>query len=802
MNQYNGLRPINDDGPARIRDTDINNVYGAFQNLKAQDPNREKREMLLEAFCRYPYARVEDKCLVDGYSANFGEFHYKINSKIQTAVDFLTERPTAFTIKTNYRDPKLDPETAEYHSTRESELITLAFQKFFITRWKKWSYNLQMDAFSWNMYGKAFEYWPDPASPYSRPINPKDVFPDANASMYPEDWDTVYIRLQLYAWELWRMAQSDKLDRWDKESLIYCLKYALKQNDWEEQVILQGFGNWQLDWQLQNQQLSVVVMLVREYEPNGDGKQISKYIFSEQWPNATGQNNQKEKGFLFRQPFAYKSIGNALCMLADQVGTGYYYNNPSFGELIYVSTYEYERLMNRIMQAIDLNMMLILESNDANAGDKVRNNTLQDAIIMAPGTSPSQVRIQLPVGDAAQIMGKVQADLARGIQSYEIGTPNPAGGSTPITAQQSRQDASQALRAESMYLKWMNHSYGDYGDELYRRFTTDVSGETEKDLKAFRKWLEDRGVKEECWKHENVEIVSTGMQGAGNPQQRFDAAVAVMDILARVPATEGERKAQRDALAALVGADKVDEYLVAQKQFATEQDRVISMENASLNTEPETPVRPDDNHILHFQGHMMSAAKDVQSAAAFLQEPANDIDKGIDLNETSQKLLSAQNKAAHASIHLQLIARDQRHANLVRQFQGDIAELSRQADKIESVANQMAQAREAKLAELNGTDPEIQKQQALAQIEIQTAQAMADIKVGDALTKAQVQEDLAKKRSNAESEMEIEKAATDIAIKSETEAQKLRAQKAQDEIKLNSLKKTQRAKSSAKGSAQ
>lgn len=788
-----GLRQIGEDGPTRIRDTDINTVYSSFQNLRANDPNREKREMLLESFCRYPYANAKDACLIEGYSANFGEFHYKINAKIQTAVDFLTERPSAFTIKTTYRDPKLDPEVADSHSTRHSELITSAFERFFIKKWDKWTYNIQMDSFYWNMYGKAIEYWDDPACPHSRSINPKDFFPDANATMFPDDWDTVYIKMDLYAWDLWRMAQKDTQGLWDRESLIYVLKYALKQDKWQEDAILKGFNNYQLDFNLQSRQLSVVVMLVREYDKNTKGKQISKYIFSEQWPSGTS-NKEKNKGFLFRQPFAFDNMSKAFCMLSDQVGTGYYYNNPSFGELIYVACFEYERLLNRIMHAIDLSMMLMFKTADSNAGDKIRQNILQDSIIMAPGTEAQQVAIRIPTGDAFGVMQKVQSDMARGTQSYEIGTPNPAGGSTPVTAQQNRQDANQALRAESMYLKWMNHGYSAYGEQLYYRFVTDKSGSTEKDLKSFEKWLKERDVPEECWEPDNVEIVSTGMQGAGNPQQRFDAAIGVMDVLSRTPMTSGEAKAQRDAIAALVGADKVEDYIGKPKEFATDQDRIISMENAALNTEPETPVRPDDAHIIHFQGHMISAGKDVQGAAAYLQAQANEIDKGIDLNETSRSLMHAQFKVAHASIHLQYISRDKRHANLVTKFQADIAELVRQAEKIEAVANQIAQAREEQIAQLNGTDPEVEKQKALAEIEVNKQQQLSEIATGKAITQAQVQEDLAKNRTSVENEIKMEKAASEIAINQTKEAVKLDSARTLNDIKRRTAEATSGAK--------
>jgi hypothetical protein len=786
-----GLRPIGEDKPTRIRDTDINTVYSTFQNIRANDPNREKREMLLESFCRYPYANEKDRCLIEGYSANFGEFHYKIRDKIQVAVDFLTERPSAFTIKTTYRDPKLDPESADTHSTRHSELITTAFERFFIKKWDKWTYNIQMDSFYWNMYGKAIEYWDDPACPYSRSINPKDFFPDQNATMFPDDWDTVYIKMDLYAWDLWQMAQKDKAQLWDKESLIYVLKYALKQDKWQEDAILKGFNNYALDYSLQSRQLSVVVMLVREYDPEG-GKQISKYIFSEQWP--AGGNTKKNKGFLFRQPFAFENFSKAFCMLSDQVGTGYYYNNPSFGELIYVACFEYERLLNRIMHAVDLSMMLMFKTQDANAGDKIRNNILQDSIIMAPGTEAQQVAIRLPTGEAGWVMQKVQSDLARGTSNYEIGTPNPAGGTTPVTAQQNRQDANQALRAESMYLKWMNHGYGTYGEELYSRFVTDRSGPTEKNLKAFEKWLEERDVPKECWEPDNVEIVSTGMQGAGNPQQRFDAAIGVMDVLSRTPMTAGEAKAQRDAVAALVGADKVDDYIGKQKEFATEQDRIISMENAALNTEPATPVRPDDAHILHFQGHIISAGKDIESAAAYLQSQANEIDKGIDLNETARSLMHAQFKMAHASIHLQYIQRDSRHANLVRKFSGDIADLVRQAEKIEAVANQVAAKREEQIAQLNGTDPEVEKQKALAEIEVNKQQQLSEIATGKAITQAQVQEDLAKQRSSVETEIKMEKAASEIAIDQTKEAIKLDSAQTLNDLKRRTAEATLESK--------
>jgi hypothetical protein len=786
MNNDNntGLRPINESGPDRIRDSDVNEVYSVYTNLRAQDPNREKRVMLLESYCRYPYTLKHDECLVEGYGANYGELNYKVSTKIQTAVDFLTERPTAFTAKTNYRIPNLDPETAEAHSTRHSELITLAFQKFCINNWEKWKYNIQMDAFSWNMYGKAFEYWSDPFCPYSDPIDTKNVFPDAEASMYMDDWDSCFIRMELYAWQLWRMAQADQDNNWDRGALIHVLKYSFKQDQWEEEAIMRGFNNYNLNYQLANRKLAVVVHLVREYTPDSDGKQISKYIFAETWPEAPGSTTKKTKGFLYRKPFAFEKISDTLCMLSDQVGTGYYYNNPSFAEMIYVSCYEYERLMNRIMRGIDLSMMLLMASSDANAGDKIRQNSLQDAIIMAPGTTAQQVAVRIPTGEAFQVMNKVQSDLARGTASYEIGTPNPAGGSTPVTASQNRNDANRALQVESMYLKWMNQSYGRYGQQIYKRFVTDKSGETAKNLKKFEKWLADRDVPKECWDAEEVDIVSTGMQGAGNPQQRFDQAIAVMDVLSRVPATRGEQKAQRDALAALVGADKVDEYMMANKEFATKEEQLIMMENAALSTKTEIPVLPDQLHTLHFQLHIESASKDLQSAAAFLQQPANDIDKGIDLNEVANALVMAQFKAAHAQVHLQFIFRDQRQTQFIQQANQMIAELSRNADQIEKAANEMAQAREEKLAELSGTDPEVQKQQALAEIEINKQSQLAEIATGKALTQAEVQTDLAKKRTNTENEIKIAKASSEIAIKETKEAQDLQAKTRQAQLKI------------------
>jgi hypothetical protein len=277
--------------------------------------------------------------------------------------------------------------------------------------------------------------------------------------------------------------------------------------------------------------------------------------------------------------------------------------------------------------------------------------------------------------------------------------------------------------------------------------------------------------------------------------------------LSRVPATRGEQKAQRDALAALVGADKVDEYMMANKEFATKEEQLIMMENAALSTKTEIPVLPDQLHTLHFQLHMESASKDIQSAAAFLQQPANDIDKGIDLNEVANALVMAQFKAAHAQVHLQFIFRDQRQTQFIQQANQMIAELSRNADQIEKAANEMAQAREEKLAELSGTDPEVQKQQALAEIEINKQSQLAEIATGKALTQAEVQTDLAKKRTNTENEIKIAKASSDIAIKETKEAQDLQAKTRQAQLKIqekeitNDLKRKNAAAPKREGSS-
>lgn len=709
---------------------------------------------------------------------NFGILRGEVDKKLTQYTDYATERKRWFNIETDFEEES--SQTSQW-----SEQISFAFQKYCIKRWKKKFSEILLACKDMLLFSKGALPWLDEDSCYPEHVCIENVWPDGNAKMFPDSFDVLFIKRNYTAEELYNKIKEGESMGWRKSAVLSVLRSSL--NEWakcSDRTIFLKFRNHHASQDELDFEISCVFAYVTEYPKSGP--RVSRFVFPEcgciPEDVANDRYNAKpsademddEVGYMCYQPKWKESMTQAITIIAHTVCTNFY-EDPSFAELIYTSAKTNDIVVNRILQAVEDNMRVYLQSGTTDQMKKMSRMRHGNFQVMEPGMKLVQDRIMRPVQDAMNVVQMVSSQQRQNQGDEQAAT----GDSKQKTAHEASLDFSKGMEVSSSSLKILNQYLENLGTEMFRRFThpTKKSGAEYEQFQKFKAYLTARHVPDAAWDTENVTIESVVDLGAGSPAARLQSAQVVAQALSVPAASPGERQAQRDMIAAAKGIENVRLYLPDDDDQANFPElRIIGIENDQLTEAGANPqnvqVRAQDMHMLHIQGHMADAKVTLQKAGQYFHSLSqlNPEDIGIHLKTIQDLLIGIDNEMAHTMAHIQMAARVKKSglplakAKLVqlKQFGQQMQQINKAKDDLEKQLSQMQQARMKEAQQKTGQDPKVAHQQRMWQLEEEHAKTMNQLDLDRNETKGEQLRNNSAKNAEHKRNLETLKVADEV----------------------------------------
>jgi hypothetical protein len=766
------LRTVSENGKAP--DSRLRNASQGFEVAlqldRADKKRRAKRARIYKAYNRFPPTQYS-KLAKDGQewqsNVNWGMLSFIIDNNLASFYDMITERTEAAQISTKKGNAK---EKREW-----SEKISIAFN-LALERWDDFLLNQEQDILDMLLYGRGIEMWEDLDGFQSRHVSADNVLVPDGTKVNLDNPDTLVVKWEFKLHELYEAIQDqDAADDmgWNVEAVVEAMRW--RRDSWKRYKTASDFlhavkeGNITITSHLK-ETVSAYIVFIREYS----GK-ISKHIVLQDYAPLFSLTRGKipkedseayatkvdEVGFLFTRTGMFDSFKNAFAVFLDNAGSGMWHNTPSLAEKIFVQCRQYDFAMNAIMDAVKLNMTLILQGSTADATQKLQELVLGPYTILPADVAFSQHRIELPTAGATQALQFMMLDMNRGIGNYRIHEKG-SGGEAP-TATQSQLDATEAAKLTGTQLRRFNSQHTIYYKELYRRLTLTSPDEKGYEIfKEFKDYLTENQVPEEAWNYDNIHSIKSNMlSGAGSPSFKLMAAQQTIQFTNITPKDEGQANAVRDAIAALQGRDNVDRYLPkSQRPDPTWNERIIGFENESFESPVCNPqnimVYPTDNHIEHIKGHQNDMARTLQLCQQAMEQgkPSKD-----EMQAAATKLL---NGGGHVNAHMEQLAKDQGKQDMLKEFAKNMQVIQRQADQLAQQFQEMQKKQGDDAMNNLDSDPEVRKAMALAQIQIDTKQKLAGIQIGGAAQKHALRLELDREKAGEQIAIDRAKAASQL----------------------------------------
>lgn len=603
------------------------------------------------------------------------------------------------------------------------------------------------------------------------------LVPDETKINLFRDFDVCAVKRRFSMHELWKKIKNDGGSQrgWNKKAVLNAMRYQREawRKKTEEQFTKDvAEGNITLASHLK-EHVDTYILFIKEFDDS-----ISKYIVLRDYAPALlsltrrqatvtdleehKQKTIKKEGFLFAKQNYAEDIRDVFSIFMDCAGSGMWHRTPSLAEKIFVQCRQYDFTMNAIMDAVKINMSLILQASTPEASEKIKSLVFGPHTIIPSEIPFVQQRFALPTQEATNAVQFMMLDMFRGIGEYRVHEKGTSG--APPTATQSQLDAAEAAKLSGTQLRRYNGQHTFYYRRFYKRLVNLKSGEKDYELfKKFKEYLDECGVPKEAWKHDNIKSITSNMlAGAGSPSYKLMAAektIALTNVSAK---DEGQAKAVEDALAALHGRSNVSRYVKRVKADPTFNERMAGYEDSLLANPFLNPgdvqVQPDDNDVHHLDVHFF----DMERTITLVNEKMKQGSLSEFLAETAAyKLL---NQGGHCMAHIERLKRDEGKQEMVKIAVQKLNKIQRMADKL---AQDMQAAKDKKQQGFDpAQDPDVAKKIAMSQLEVDTATKLSQIKVG-AIAR------------NHEQRMTIdqEKASNQIAINRATELDKLDVKK-------------------------
>lgn len=755
------LRTISENG--RAPTSRLRSASQAFEVAKQLDRDdrkrRQKRSRIYKAYNNFPpteYSKLVKLGREGESNVNWGMLGFTIDNQVASFYDMLTERNQAAQIITKKGKPK--------ERTEWSEEISFAFD-LALQRWDDFLLNQEEGLLDMNLYGKGLEMWEDNDGFMTKHVSVDDFLVPDSTKINLSNFDVVALKWKYQLFDLYKAIKDEKTAEsmgWNVDAVIEAMRWC--RTEWKSKTSTDFLkdikeGNIACTSHMK-ENVEAYIVFIREFS----GK-ISKHVVLQDYSPAFSLTRTQVKegdkgfndklddiGFLFSKTEMFECYKHVFAVFIDNAGTGMWHNTPSLAEKVFVRCRRYDKTMNSIVNAIDINMSLILQGDTAEATEKLKQIVLGPITILPADVKVAQHRIQLSTREATEALQFLMLDMNRGIGQYRIHEKGQ-GGEAP-TATQSKLDASEAAKLTGTQLRRFNSQHSVYYREIYRRLVTMTKGEEGYGIfQEFKDYLREKGVPQDAWKFENIHTIKSNMiSGAGSPSFKLMAAQQIIQLTNITPKDEGQANAVRDAVAALAGRGNVERYIQDNlKPDPTWNDRVMGYENELMESPVLNPNNvmafPNDNHVEHLNTHLNDMARTIALVNQSLEKGK------VQRSEAEAAMTKLMNQGGHVNAHMRFLQSDPTKEDMMKQFMSDLQQIQGDADTLaKKLQAKMKEEADNTTGDLEN-DPEVRKQLALSQIAVDTKSKLAQIQIGALSQKHQ-----------ARVQLDKEKAANQIAI--------------------------------------
>ena len=717
-------------------------LWTRYTEYKARAEEKKKEdEKIVHAYKRHPRkVRRGGKIVED---PNWGGYKAACDNLIKTLTSIAIDRKVWCRVETYEGfDKDMDDLWSDY--------ITEAFHKYCIKPWHNKEQDTIKSVTDAVLFNRGIMRWTNPLCVYPEYIPQERVIPDTNATLDETSFDILFIRDTMSAVELYNMVADEDAEElgWHTRAVLYALRTNLSSlKGCDDKGVLARWRDGGVSQAECDQQIAVVIAYVKEYEAatevnankDKEGNQISLCVFPENLdmmgikqdePSTHGKDRSCTFQFV---DYIYKCFTQAVSVRSASIAQGFY-DSQSLGREIYTAFKFYDQSLNSIIRSVKRAMRLYIKTSSNDTKKRLRESSPDDEVIhLAMDDEISQFRMAADINGAMEIMRTVIGNVStQNDLSYQGTSTSPKG--YPITKGEAQILAQQLDDSNKVVIKMFISKDRNLINEVYRRFVTQEESKDRSydNLKRFKKYLEKKGVPDEAWKFENVEVYPRFNQFAGSASQNYTTSQALMQATLIKPASTGEERAKRDVISSLVGEANVADYMDRKMQFDQEL-MIIGQENESLDNPyvnpTNVPVTESDNHILHYQGHLADYMFKMQFVQQLLGQAQQDqsYNKMFSIERAVDIINAQDNKGAHIDAHRQILLRDTTKEAELKELDAKFNQARSVQDQLVQQANAMKQELTQQGQQNNLRDLEFEHRQRMDDLELQKAQAMANI---------------------------------------------------------------------------
>lgn len=760
-NNPTGLRTMRKNGEApESRFRTAAQVFDISRQMVEDDVKRsEKRIRLYKAYKRFApteYSTLIELKMEGQSNVNWGMMAFIVDNHMTSFYDMIAERGRACDIQTKIGDP--------IEKRIYSDLISEAYDFWGIRKDYNYLLGQEVSLLDMLLYGKGIHIALEEGHG-TEPCPAHEFFVPDGTRLSLDNFDLFMRKRKYELHELYaKIKDKDAAEAmgWNVEAVITAMRMQreewLKDNRNEDFMHDIAEGNTSLSGVLK-EHVHVYDMYCREF----DGK-ISRFMVLQDYQAIQSLVNEKLKdggevdlndtinkeGFLFCKMNYRENVRRVLNVFVDKAGSNIWHDTPSLAESIFVQCRQYDITMNSIMDAIKLNMTLLLQGSTAEATERLKAMVWGQFAIIPSDTPFVQQRTQLDTSSATQSIQFMMSDLYSGIGQYQVQQSTPSG--EKPTATQRQLDAAESAKLTGTQVRRFNEQETMFHEERFRRFVNLKDGECGyEQLKEFKAELKENKVPDKAWKFENIRSIEANMiAGAGSASFRSMAAEKIIQLTNMTPKDDGQQAAIEDCIAAYATRRNVRRYIKAkERKDPGFEEQLMGLESESFSDPNLNPMNvrvfPNHNHVEHTQYHLNDMAMTV-----------NRLEKLIETGKINEDVAfpgvtRLMHEGAHVGAHMKFLQRDEQKMPLLKDFVGTLTTLQKAVGNIQK--NLEALQKQKKDNFDPEGDPDIMKQMALAQIQIDTAQKLAAIKI----------EGVARSHETKD-QITIDKAATELAV--------------------------------------
>lgn len=766
---------------------DANDAYDRYRSLRSADPYANKREKYLQNYNRNPWVRNVKAGCKKKHDPNFGQFKSKVDAAVGTYTNVLTERKQWGKVV-----PKF--ESAELVKTY-SDRITSAFHRYYINLWEDRFMDEVMSAFDIVMYGKAVEHWPTPGCIYTENVPVERIFPDTGAGMNPKKWAYCFIEKDFYVSELTEIIESEEDSDNEFEFDKAYLKKILEMPEAYAESDTSTDTNKERNGEITGSSKDLKIVIVFAYIKDSfkKKKKISRYCFPAYVKEYVKGEETGENVKYLSEKEEYDSCFSHIVKVRTVHITRSYWKFNSLAEQIFLATAFYDKSFGLAIRASRRNAIMYFKSDNAETKKKLLDQTDDEVQVLDPEVSLVQNNGITQIKEIIELTRQIMMDTENGLaMSQAPGSQNVKG--YAITAQEAEIRAAKEGEAEANSLKILLHGDVSLFKEIYRRAIIEHTSEKYKRAySAFIKEMKQYNIPKSVYGDiDNLHFVPFFVLG-GSQSVRVQNAQGLLNALAINPTNPGQAQAQKDLVAAFAGTENTDSY-IAERMEVNPVAIKAGQENEALDNPyvnpANVPVLPTDKHAQELPFHVADYEFKLKSAQAIVQkgmEVVNPMQKIYLINIAADLVLAQDTKGGHIQAHIQAMANSEVTMNAVSPLVQRFAELQKQQDAITAQLTKIQQEMDASQEGFNMNTEKERHTKAMNQIAEESAKNLSDINLSNSIEKKKSMQEQREFKNEANAESAVNK---------------LAAQKAQSQIKIENQLNESQAKNQTKGSAE